>query len=206
MLPLDIPAGTTVESFVREVVPALHARLVPEGVHDDALTVSVRIRDAGSFTVRIRGAQMTVTDGETERPTLWVFTTARAVAHFLKDAAGPRRFLPRSAPAKGAVVMTDPRIVRRAAMANGRIELAIRDIDGERLSMVLGFGKAAKKPIAPEDADAVIEAGVVTVARVLAGTLPPEEALAEGDVTVRGSLLLAMQLALAVAPFYPAAP
>jgi hypothetical protein len=38
---------------------------------------------------------------------------------------------------------------------------------------------------------------------MLAGTLAPEEALADGDVQVRGNRMLALQLALAVAPFYP---
>jgi hypothetical protein len=40
---------------------------------------------------------------------------------------------------------------------------------------------------------------------MLAGTLPPEDALAGGAVQVRGNRFLAMQLALAHAPFYPVA-
>jgi hypothetical protein len=39
---------------------------------------------------------------------------------------------------------------------------------------------------------------------MLDGALPPQDALVDGDVTVRGDRLLALQLALAVAPFYPA--
>jgi putative sterol carrier protein len=90
-------------------------------------------------------------------------------------------------------------------MAHGRIEIALRDFEGERMSVVLGFGSAARRRIDPDDADVVVEAGMDTVERMLAGTLAPEDALADGDVRVRGNRMLALQLALAVAPFYPKA-
>ena len=207
MLPLEIPAGTTVESLVREVVPELHGRLVPDGVPGDAFTVSVRVEGTGSYTVRIRGREMHVDRGETEsRPTLWFFTTSRAVERFLEDALGPRRFLPQSSQQGLAVaIISDPRIVKRVAMASGRIELALTDVDGERLAIVLGFGDATRRRIDPEDADVVVEAEMMTLQRILDGRLLPEDALGDGDVKVRGNRFLAMQLALAVAPFYPAA-
>jgi putative sterol carrier protein len=201
MLPLEIPVGTTVESLVRTVVPDLHARLVPADVPGDEFAVSVRIEGAGSWTVRIRGRVMSVEDGEIERPTLWLFTTARAVELFLEDAMGPRRFLPQGL---GVAIMSDPRVIKRAAMASGRMELALRDVDGERLAIVLGFGAATRKLIDPEDADVVIETGMTTLGRILDGALPPEDALTDGDVTVRGNRFLALQLALAVAPFHSA--
>jgi putative sterol carrier protein len=99
--------------------------------------------------------------------------------------------------------MSDPRVLNRVAMASGRIELALVDVDGERLAIVLGFGDAAGKPIDPDDANVVVEAHLATMERVLGGELGPEEALADGNVKVRGNRFLAMQLALAVAPFYP---
>jgi hypothetical protein len=208
MLPLEIPVETTVDSLVRSVVPELHGRLVPIDAPGDAFTVSVRIEGAGSYTIRIRGREMRVEDGELERPTLWLFTTARAVELFLADALGPRRFLPHTHPSFGGrhspLIMSDPRVIKRAAMASGRIELALRDVDGERLAIVLGFGAATRKVIDPEDADVVVETGMMTLGRMLDGSLPPQDALVDGDVTVRGDRLLALQLALAVAPFYPA--
>jgi hypothetical protein len=199
----EIPPDTTIRSFIESVVPALHARLVPEDSPADALTVTVRIEDAGSWTVHIRGREMRVVPGEAERPTLWLFTTARAVDLFLEDALGPQRFAPRFDSEAVPPLLSDPRLVRRAAMAHGRIELALRDIDGERLAIVLGFGHAARKRIDPDEADVVVEAGLGTLERMLAGTLAPDEALAEGDVEVRGNRMLALQLALAIAPFYP---
>jgi hypothetical protein len=203
---MEIPAGTTVQSFVESVVPALHAQLVPADVSGEPFTVAVRVGDGASWTVHIRGCQMRVEAGEAERPTLWLFTTMRAIERFLEDAAGPRRLLPRFEPVggpAGAAVLSDPRVVRRVAMANGRMELAVIE-EGERLAIVLGFGSATRRRIDPEDADVVIETGIGTLERVLAGALAPEDALVDGDVQVRGNRLLALQLALAVAPFYPA--
>lgn len=204
MLPIEIPPGTTVESLVTEVVPSLHARFVPDDAPRDAFTVAVRIDGRGDWTVRIRGREMTVEAGEPARPTLWMHVTERSVEVFLEDALGPRRFLPRFAPAGGIAAASDPRVIKRVAMASGRIELALADVDGERLAIVFGFGDAARKGIDPDDADVVVETRLATLERVLRGELGPEEALADGDVKVRGNRFLAMQLALAVAPFYPA--
>jgi putative sterol carrier protein len=198
----EIPPDTTIRSLIETVVPALHAQWVPRDAPADALSVNVRIEDAGSWTVVIRGPEMRIAEGEIDKPALWLFTTARAVEVFLEDAAGPRRFVPKFEAGNGAL-LSDPRLVRRAAMAHGRIELALRDLEGERLAIVFGFGHAARRRIDPDDADVVVEAGLGTVERMLAGTLAPEEALADGDVTVRGNRMLALQLALAVAPFYP---
>jgi hypothetical protein len=214
MLPIEIPEGTTIESLVTEVVPALHARMVapaPAGAPADAFVVAVRIEGAGDWTVRIRGSVMTVEEGLEEggkkggagQPTLWMHTTDRAVERFLDDATGPRRFLPKFVPAGGVTTMSDPRVVKRVAMASGRIELAVHDEDGSRLAVAFGFGHAARKPIDPEGADVIVETHLATLERVLRGDLGPEEALADGDVTVRGNRFLALQLALAVAPFYP---
>jgi putative sterol carrier protein len=199
----EIPPDTTIQSLIESVVPALHAQLVPDDAPTDALVVTVRVDDAGSWTAHIRGREMRVVDGEAERPTLWLFTTARAIEVFLEDAAGPQRFAPKFQSGAGTAILSDPRLVKRAAMAHGRIELALRDVDGERLAVVFGFGHAARKRIDPDDADVVVESGLGTVERMLAGTLAPEEALADGDVQVRGNRMLALQLALAVAPFYP---
>jgi len=203
MFPIDSPPGTTIESLITDVVPALHARFVGADAPADLFTVTVRIEGRGGWTVRIRGCEMKVEEGEAERPTLWMHATERAVERFLEDALGPRRFLPKFAPVGGVTTMSDPRVLKRVAMASGRVELALLDVDGERLAIAFGFGDAARKPIDPEDANVVVEARLDTMERILRGELGPEEALADGDVMVRGNRFLAMQLALAVAPFYP---
>ena len=203
MIAFDIPAGTTVKSLVETVFPAIHARLVSDDAPTDPFSVVVRIDDAGSWTVTIRGRAMQVVDGEIPRPALWLFTTARTVERFLEDATGEQRFLPKIESGAGISVLSDPRLVKRVTMAHGRIELALRDVEGERLAVVFGFGSAARKRIDPDGADVVVEAGIGTIERMLAGTLSPDEALADGDVAVRGNRMLALQLALAIAPFYP---
>lgn len=203
---MDIPAGTTVRSFVEDVVPAIHAELVPADASREPYVVAVRVGHEEGWTVHILGPEMRVVAGEAARPTLWLFATTRAVERFLEDATGPRRLVPTFEPvggAAGAAVLSDPRIVRRVAMANGRIELAVNE-GGERLAVVFGFGTATRKGIDPDEADVVIETSMSTLERVLAGRLPPEDALVDGDVKVSGKRMLALQLALAVAPFYPA--
>src|ERR1019366_2865315 len=90
----DIPPGTTARSLVETVFPAIHAQHVPDDAPTDAFTVVVRIDDVGSWTVHIRGREMRAVAGEAARPTMWLFTTARAVERFLEDAQGPQRFLP----------------------------------------------------------------------------------------------------------------
>jgi putative sterol carrier protein len=204
MLPLDVPPDTTIALLVTQVIPELHARLVgPEGP-SDVFTIAVRIEGYGSWTVRIRGPEMRVDPGETDRPTLWMYTTQEMADRFLQDAIGPRRLLPRPPPVsvKGVLTMSDPRVIKRVAMASGRIELAALEDDGGRIALVFGFGDAARRPIDPSDPDTVAEAPIAVLERMLRGDCGPEEALSSGEVTVRGSRLLAFQLALAIAPFY----
>ncbi len=209
MFPFDIPPDATIESLVTELAPAVHAQLVPAGAAGETTyVVVVRVEGSGAWTVRIRGRDMSVETGEADRPTLWMHATAGTVERFLEDARGPRRLLPpaRAIPATGLVSLSDPRVLKRVAMASGRIELAARDTDDTRLALVFGFGDAARRGVDPEDPDVVVEADMAVIERVLAGTLGPEEALADGGVRLRGNRLLAMQLAFAVAPFYPARP
>ncbi|MDP9002771.1 MAG: hypothetical protein M3O46_22000 [Myxococcota bacterium] len=207
MFPLDLAPGTTIESLVTDVIPAVHARLAGSEGPDDTFTVALRIAGCGSWTIRIRGREMRVDAGEAPRPTLWVYTTEATARHFLQDAIGPKRLLPKiqlRTPQVGAVLtMSDPRVLKRVAMANGRLELAILDDDGRRLAIVFGFGHAARRPIDPEKPDTIAETLIATAERVLRGERSPQDALSNGEVTVRGSRLLAMQLALAIAPFYP---
>ncbi|MGD0677394.1 MAG: SCP2 sterol-binding domain-containing protein [Polyangiaceae bacterium] len=203
MFPLEIPLGTTIDALIGRVMPDLHDRLVPDDAPNDLVTVVVRVHGAGSWTIRIRGREMLVNVGETSRPTLWLVTTARVVDRLLADATGERRVVPERI-SSSAVAMTDPRLIKRAALAEGRIELAVPDFEGERLAIVLGFGKAAIAPIDAESPDAIVEAPIETLRRALDGSLSPEEALSGGTLQIRGNRFLPMQLALAVAPLYRA--
>jgi hypothetical protein len=209
MLPLDLPPDTTIDSLLTDVIPQTHRRLVEHGGPLDVFTIAIRIEGKGGYTARICGSEMQVQDGEVERPTLWMYTTEPMAQRFLADALGPRRMLPKPPAgdaASGVRTMSDPRVLKRLAMASGRIELAVVDETGQRIAILLGFGDAARRPIAPEAPDTVAEAPMATLEAILRGDQGPEEALASSVVTVRGSRLLALQLALAVAPFFPVAP
>jgi hypothetical protein len=207
MFSLHVPPGTTVRSLITELLPEFHARLVPHDAPDDSFTVVLWVDGQGEWTLRIRGSRMSVAEGTSEgaagRPSLWVYATGRSVERFLEDAAGPRRLLPRFAPVGGVGTMSDPRVLKRVALASGRVELAVRSEDGERMAIVFGFGAATRRSIDPDGADVVVEADLATVEGVLRGEMAPEDALSHGAVSVRGNRLLAMQLALAIAPFYP---
>jgi len=203
MFSLDIPAGATIESLLTEVVPALHARYVGADAPGDVFTITVHIEGRGGWTARIRGREMTVVEGEAARPTLWMHSSERTVERFIENARAFRRVGPGLAAVGSLTILSDPRVLKRVAMASGRVELALYDDDGERLTVTLGFGSAARKDIDPENVDVVLETRREALERVLRGEIGPEEALADGEVTLRGNRFLAMQLALAVAPFYP---
>jgi hypothetical protein len=64
----EIPAGTTIESLVTDVVPSLHARFVGPDAPADVFTIGVRVEGRGEWTVRIRGREMKVEEGEASRP------------------------------------------------------------------------------------------------------------------------------------------
>jgi len=203
MLPLDLPPDTTLESLVTDAIPALHARLVGAGGPADGFTVALRVDGRASWTMRIRGREMRVDEGEEPRPTIWMYTTEEMAERFLEDALGSKRLVPKAAAGSGVVMLSDPRIVQRVAMANGKIELVVIEEDGRRLSAIFGFGSATRRPIDPDKPDTVVEVPLAALHSVVSGGRAPEDVLSSGDVTVRGSRLLAMQLALAVAPFYP---
>jgi hypothetical protein len=93
--------------------------------------------------------------------------------------------------------------LKRLALVSGKAELALADLGGHRAAVTIATGARAKGPIDAEDPDVVVETELATLERMLAGSLPPEDALGDDAVTVRGKRLVAMQYALALAPFYP---
>jgi putative sterol carrier protein len=208
MFPIDIPAGTTVESLFTDVYPALHRKLVSAssgGATREALTSVVRLEGGGpSYTIVVRGKDIDVNEGEAEGAPLWVTLRREVVERFLEDWMGPKKYVPKTAPPADMVLLSDPRVMRRLAMVSARVELALTDFEGERVSLTAGCGDVAKKGIDPDDPDVVIEATMDTLTRLVGGDLSPEEALVDGHVAQRGKRLVAMQLALALAPFFPA--
>jgi len=203
MFPFEVPEGATLRSLVTEVFPQTHAKLVPASAGNAAFTIVLALEGEGSFTARVSGSSVVVRDEEARERNVWISGNARHADRFLEDWKTERRFVPKFAPAGDVVLMSDPRVLSRLVMASGKIELALVDLDGERVAMTVAFGAAAKKTIDPDDPDVTIEATVAVFEEILAGKLAPEEAIAEGRVTVKGKKLLAMQMALALAPLAP---
>jgi putative sterol carrier protein len=203
MFPIEIPPGTTIESLFTQLVVDVHRRFVSEPAKEE-LVAAVKIVGGETYTYRVRGRDLIVEEGEPEKCALWIVTRLEHVEKFLADWTGPKRWFPKKAPPGELVVPSDPRLMKRLMMVNGRVEMALLDFEGERVAMTIGCGDAAKKGIDVDEPDVVIEAHTKTFNALLDGRLAPEEALADGDVVQRGKKLVAMQLALAVAAFYPA--
>jgi hypothetical protein len=208
VLPASVPPGTTPRSFLTSLLPAEHARLVP--ARAGRARVLVRVGDE-HLTLSADGDHLAVSEVEPDTltneadgaPDVAVFVDEATFVLFLEDWIGPRRWLPRFEPREVAL-LTDARLLRRIGMVTGTIELAIDDFDGSRVSVRLAAGAratAARESDAPPDV--TVELSMDTFERLLAGTLAPDEALADRHVSVRGKTLVAMQFALALVPFFP---
>jgi putative sterol carrier protein len=203
MLPFEIPAGTTLDTLFTDVLPKTHAKLVPAAAGTDRFVVVSRVVGFKSFTLEIRGAALTVREGEEAGATFWQVVARETAQRFLDDWLGEKRIAPAALPKGPLVSLSDPRILKRLSLVSGKVELALTDVTGGRMAMTAASGSAAKKEIHADDPDVVIEAPSSALTRLLEGKLSPEDALVDGAVTIRGKKLVAMQFALALAPFYP---
>ena len=68
--------------------------------------------------------------------------------------------------------------------------------------MRAAVGSAAAKKTAADPADVEIQAGEQTLLALSSAQVAPDDALANGDVQLTGKKFVAMQLALAFAPFF----
>ena len=139
---------------------------------------------------------------ETDRFDLSLRIAAATAQRFLDDWSGPKRWLPKFTPGGGVAILTDPRLLRRLAMVTGRIELAISNFEGGRVSMTLAAGARAVHDDSATP-DVVVEMKMDAFERLLDASLAPDEAIGDSHVTVRGKKLVAMQFALALVPFFP---
>jgi putative sterol carrier protein len=202
MFPFEVPPGTTIDGLFRDILPRAHATMVPASAPRDRFVVVEKVAGFETFTLEIEGPRMTVRTGAVERPDFWVLLERSNVQLFLDDWTGDKKLLPQRMP-KEMVSISDPRVLKRLALVSAKAELAIKGIGDGRVALTAATGGAAKKPIDADEADVVLEASASTFMRLVEGTLPPEDAIADGEIAVRGKRLTAVQLALAFAPFYP---
>lgn len=202
MLPFHAPLGTTPRDYLARVVPEAHRTLVP-GADTKLWDVNISLLGDRSFHYAIRGAELTMR--EVDEPAHLVLALDGAhVARFLADWSGPRRYVPAFEP-RGAALVTDPRVLARLAMVTGSFQASVPDFeDGAiRLALAAFGGKVGRFDPRDDDADASVELPSKTFESLLAGRLGPDEALSAGGVTLKGKRLVAMQFALALAPFFP---
>jgi putative sterol carrier protein len=202
VLPFEVPPGTTLDALFREVLPKAHVQMVPPSAPRDPFVVVQKIEGFETFTLEIAGPHMQVHAGAAARPDFWLVFERAHVELFLNDWLGDKKLVPKRIP-KDVVSISDPRILKRLALVSVKAELALTDLEGQRVALVAASGAAAKKPIERDDPDVILEADASTFIRLVEGSLAPEDAIADGAIVVRGKRLMAMQLALAFAPFYP---
>ncbi len=202
MFPIEIPIGTTPATFFEAILPKAHAELVKGEVSDEIWVVGVKVKGHTTYTLTIRGKSLSVEDKRPGPVPLWIQVEDEALAFFLNDFATTKRFVPKFVPASGFTTMTDPRLLKRVAMVSGKVEISLMDSPIGKISLFCASGTRAKEGIFDDDPDATIEVHMPTAEKVLSGLLGPEEALSGGHVALRGKRLVAMQFALAIAPFY----
>jgi len=204
MLPFHAPPGTSVRDYILRLVPDAHRNLVPKGDGTKRWDISVTVPGETSARYRIDGGELWV-DEERSDAHVALILEKDHVERFLADWAGPKRWVPKFEP-RGAALVTDPRVLSRVALVNGSLEAIVPDLDGSPVKVVVAAfgGKLGAFEPGIDEPDAKIEVTNRTFEAMLAGTLAPDEALSSGEVAVRGRKLVAMQLAFALAPFFPA--
>lgn len=204
MLPFDVKLGTTGYELFTEVIPRAHRQLVTQHGDREELVVSVAVEgdpSCSALSCVIRGSEITVTPGADADAHLYLQLHTGSLQAFLNDWATDKKYLPKFSP-KGASIFTDPRVLRRLAQVTGSIELALPSFPSGRASLVAGaFGGRKSKPKAGRGPDVVVEATNELFARLLAGEISPDAALADALVTVTGKKMVALQFAFALAPF-----
>jgi hypothetical protein len=199
MIPRTLPAGTTLRSFFEELLPADHLANVPHDAGD--ARVSVRLVGGPTYAFAVTGSQLAIreTDRIEDAPLLLSFEESTAQL-FLDDWLGPQRLAPSFEP-RGLASVTDPRLIRRFAAIKGVISLTLDDFDGQSATLLVAAGPDASLY---DDPDATVRIRLPAFLELLAGRLGPDEAIADGHVTLSGKKLVAMQFALALVPYFPA--
>lgn len=204
MLPFDVKLGTTPLELFEDVIPKAHRQLVPKQGDKAELVVAVTVHgddEVSSLRATIRGADIDVATDSDEKAHVSLVLEKASLVAFLEDWATTRRYVPKFSP-KGAAILTDPRVLGRIAHVTGSIELALPDFPGGRARLqATAYGGKATRVDPDREPDVVVEASNDVFDKMLAGTVLPEEALAQSLVTVKGKRMVALQFAFALAPF-----
>jgi hypothetical protein len=199
MIPRTLPAGTTLRSFVEEVLPADHAASVPKDAGDARMCVS--LGRGPSFALTVTGDRLAVRDTDrVEAAPLLVRVEEATAQAFLDDWMGPRRLAPSFEP-RGVACFTDPRLLRKVAAVKGVVSVTLDDLgDGRSATLLVASGPDASLY---DDPDVSVRVSLPAYLQIVAGKIRPDEALAQDQVTVTGKKRIAMQFALVLVPYFP---
>jgi putative sterol carrier protein len=198
MIPRTLPAGTTLRSLVLELLPEDHAA----NVSKDAGTAKVclQLRGGPCFTLLAEGDRLTATETSRVEPASLLVAVDETTAQlFLDDWMGAQKLAPTFEP-RGLAAVTDARFLRRVAAVKGVISLTLDDFEGQRATVLVASGPDASLY---DDVDASLTIKLPAFLSLLAGKLGPDEAILDGHVMLSGKKLVAMQFALALAPYFP---
>jgi putative sterol carrier protein len=201
MIPRTLPAGTTLRSLIEGLIPEDHAAHVPADAGD--ARVSFQFGGGPCYLLEASGSRLTVTETPRVEPApLLLRVEEHTAQRFLSDWLGPQKLAPSFEP-RGLTSITDARFLRRVSAVKGVISLTLDDFEGEDATLLVASGPDASLY---DDPDVTIHIGLPAFLRLLAGALPPDEAITGGHVSLKGKKLVAMQFALALVPYFPARP
>lgn len=204
MKPIELPAGTTVTSFIEELLAKEHeSRVTDDG--PETFVVHARIEGLDSFTITVRGRALSVERGEVGKAQLWVATDAASAERALDDALGDGKLLPDVQDPASVPAITDPKLLRRLVMVSGTVKAELTGFGESPLWVAFGAGAKASR-IDPERTDAEVSVPMSVLSQLLSLTKKPDEVLKDLSVKTKGNPFVPMQIALAMAIMLPAGP
>ncbi|MFO0663357.1 MAG: SCP2 sterol-binding domain-containing protein [Polyangiaceae bacterium] len=199
--PLRIDA-INLRDFIVQDFPRIHSELVPQTAQG-SFVVRIELRGEGTFKLEVSGSKLTVSTQFVPRPDAWVSLDAAAADAFFSAFLKSGKVL--STP---PVLLTDPRLLKNLCMASAHLSFELRDFreapdaPPRKFTAEAAVGTAAAKKVAGDAADVTVRAGERTLLALASAKMAPEDALSDGDVELTGKKFVAMQLALAFAPFF----
>ena len=213
MLPFEVPAGTTPESFVCELLPREHPALVAGASKPLRGRYAARILGHGAFTLDIDGPRLTTSVGAPDvvggAGESWA--TSQSLADFrafLDEAA-------RTGKAKGPPPRpADAAFQARLATLKGVIRLCIPDLpnahvpSGTGCAVDLAFGPPGKplemlEDAAHDGADVTVTIAYALIRAIAEGADPIPVLKGRSGVRVEGKKHLAIALGIAMMPLVP---
>jgi hypothetical protein len=201
MVPHAIPPGTTLRSLLEEILPADHAANVPRDAGKARLALG--FTGGRSYALSADGSRLEVRETPRVEPAPLLIGLEEASADLLlADWMGPRKLVPSFQPS-GLAALTDPRLLRKLAEVDGTMAITLEGLaPGRRDTMLVAAGR---DPSLYDDPDVRIELSMAALSAVLTGKLRPDRALDLDGVTVLWKKRIAVQFALALVSYFPAA-